>query len=274
MRSIAPLIKLDWFVGLVITILFLVLAEAGLFSMLDRKAYDIGVRFSAAKEPLEDIAVIAVDDKSLKALGAWPWSRDVLADTTLKLAKAKSRVIGFNLPLDGEQNQSGRSALAELRTVLKNENKLSTRVDRALRASENALRGDDKLAASFKTASRVVLAMPYTPTGEPLSGLTPSLSIHLQRFDLPGVSVANVSRGPGWPTPRVTRAADLFPPLDKLTRQVGAVGVVSASEYFSSEQLIEIIMLAGLYHAVSFVVNGLRIQQETFAPGFPSTETR
>lgn len=39
--------------------------------------------------------------------------------------------------------------------------------------------------------------------------------------------------------------------------------------YFSKEQLIELIMLSGLYHTVSFIVNGLRIEHEKFAPGFP-----
>jgi serine/threonine-protein kinase len=238
MRLIKSLIKLDWFIGLVIMILFLVFAEAGWFGALDRKAYDLGVRFSAAKEPLEDIAVIAIDDKSLLKLGAWPLSRDVIAETTLLLTRANSRVIGFNLPLDGVQNQAASSSLLKLRAVLKKENKLSTRVNRALRATESKLRGDDKLAASFKAARRVVLGMSYTPTDEPLSGLTPSLSIHMQRFDLPKVSVANVSHGFGWPTPRVTRADELFPPFDKFTRQVGAVGVINAREDFSSEPLI------------------------------------
>ena len=41
------------------------------------------------------------------------------------------------------------------------------------------------------------------------------------------------------------------------------------SKIFAGEQLIELIMLAGLYHAVSFVVNGLNIENETFAPKFP-----
>ena len=219
-------------------ILFLVFAEAGWFAVLDRKAYDLGVRFSAAKEPLEDIAVIAIDDKSLSKLGAWPWSREVLAETTLLLTRANSRVIGFNLPLDIEHDKATRSSLSELRAVLKKENKLSTRVNRALRATESRLRGDDKLAASFKAARRIVLGMSYTPTDKPLSGLTPSLSIHMQRFDLPKVNVANVSHGFGWPTPRVTRADEIFPPFDKLTRQAGAVGVINEIEQFSSEPLI------------------------------------
>lgn len=41
------------------------------------------------------------------------------------------------------------------------------------------------------------------------------------------------------------------------------------SIYFSGEQIIELVMLAGLYHAVSYIVNGLKIEHEHFAPRFP-----
>lgn len=41
-------------------------------------------------------------------------------------------------------------------------------------------------------------------------------------------------------------------------------------EHFDEKQMIELIMLAGLYHAVSFIVNGLRVPKEGFAPRFPS----
>lgn len=41
------------------------------------------------------------------------------------------------------------------------------------------------------------------------------------------------------------------------------------AQHFNDEQLVELTMLAGLYHAVSFMVNGLQIQREAFAPVFP-----
>jgi alkylhydroperoxidase family enzyme len=40
--------------------------------------------------------------------------------------------------------------------------------------------------------------------------------------------------------------------------------------HFSAEALIELIMLAGLYHAVSFMVNACGIQHESLAPRYPS----
>jgi len=34
--------------------------------------------------------------------------------------------------------------------------------------------------------------------------------------------------------------------------------------------MVELIMLAGLYHAVSYMVNAADVQHEAFAPRFPS----
>ena len=42
-----------------------------------------------------------------------------------------------------------------------------------------------------------------------------------------------------------------------------------AAERHSPAQLVELVMLAGLYHAVSYLVNALRVAPESFAPGFP-----
>lgn len=42
------------------------------------------------------------------------------------------------------------------------------------------------------------------------------------------------------------------------------------SEQFAADQLVELIMLAGLYHAVSFMVNAIGVEHEAFAPRFPS----
>ncbi|MCG8611934.1 MAG: carboxymuconolactone decarboxylase family protein [Pseudomonadales bacterium] len=41
------------------------------------------------------------------------------------------------------------------------------------------------------------------------------------------------------------------------------------SDAYQPDQLIELVMLAGLYHAVSFVVNACHIEKEPFAPSFP-----
>jgi alkylhydroperoxidase family enzyme len=42
------------------------------------------------------------------------------------------------------------------------------------------------------------------------------------------------------------------------------------SAQFAADQMVELIMLAGLYHAVSYMVNATGVRHEAFAPGFPS----
>jgi alkylhydroperoxidase family enzyme len=42
------------------------------------------------------------------------------------------------------------------------------------------------------------------------------------------------------------------------------------SAQFTADQLVELIMLAGLYHAVSYMVNAAGVANEAFAPRFPS----
>ncbi|MDH3386725.1 MAG: CHASE2 domain-containing protein, partial [Gammaproteobacteria bacterium] len=159
-----------------------------MFSAFDRQAYNLGVKFSAAKEPHEDIVVVAVDDKSLQTLGAWPWSRDVLAETTQLLVKAKPRVVGFTTSFDTGQYEAGLASLANLRKILRSEKKLSRRVNQALRVTESTLHGDDSLAATFKSGGRIVLSMQYIPTTEPPPGLSPALPKYMQKFALPRVS--------------------------------------------------------------------------------------
>lgn len=233
-----PLWKNDWFIGLMLTLLFLILAEAAWFGSLDDQAYNLGVKFSSEKEANEDVVVVAIDDKSLQALGAWPWSRDVLAETTRLLAKAKPRVIGFTVPLDTAQYEASLGSLAELKAILQRENKLSQRVSRALKLTESTLQGDENLATSFKSSGRIVLAMPYIATSDPEPAVSALLPNYMHKFKLPNVSAEDNSSWTGWSKTSITRAAILFPPIEIFARQVGAIGVVNFNEGIKREPLI------------------------------------
>ena len=53
------------------------------------------------------------------------------------------------------------------------------------------------------------------------------------------------------------------------TSGVGDDAWQAASSHFAADQLIELVTLAGLYHAVSFMVNAFGVQHEESAPSFP-----
>jgi len=223
-----------------ITLMFLVFAETAIFESLDRKAYNIGVGFSPEKKPNDDIVVVAIDDKSIQALGAWPWSRNVLAGVTRLLTKATPQVIGFTVPFDMPEDKTGQSSLAMLRKTLKKESKLSPGVNKALKRTERILHGDKTLAASFDSAGRIVLAMPYIATNDTVEDMPKPLPPYMQLFTLSNVSFNDESNGMGlkWLQPNFTRVKELFPPIELLAGQVGGIGVVSFSDNFTPEPLI------------------------------------
>ncbi|NRP46010.1 Adenylate cyclase 2 [Marinobacterium sp. xm-d-543] len=72
---------------IVLAILFsLMLFSPGLLSSLNRSIDDVSWRFLASPDTKLEPVVIAIDEKSLDKVGAWPWSRDTLADLSQALA--------------------------------------------------------------------------------------------------------------------------------------------------------------------------------------------
>ncbi|MGH7337907.1 MAG: carboxymuconolactone decarboxylase family protein, partial [Myxococcota bacterium] len=44
-------------------------------------------------------------------------------------------------------------------------------------------------------------------------------------------------------------------------------------QHWRDDQLVELVVLAGFYHTISFVVNGLGVEREPRAPGFPAARS-
>ena len=100
-----------------------------------------------------------------------------------------------------------------------------------------------------------------------------------------GVHVATFGAKCGW-TPEQIRSSVRGGPADacwsdeerivlRLADALHAAGDVDdalwqeAAAAFEPPQLVELVMLAGLYHAVSFLLNAFRIEHEPSAPRFP-----
>ena len=83
----------DWFAGLIITIVVVVLSASAPFQSLEREFYDWGVR-STDRPSSDKVAVIAIDDASINNLGRWPWPRDLHAELISRLQQGGAKVIG------------------------------------------------------------------------------------------------------------------------------------------------------------------------------------
>ena len=83
----------DWVLGLAVALAMLLLGGSDFIQSIERKAYDAGVRASD-RTPNDRIAVIAIDDASIRSIGRWPWPRDVHAKFADIVASGKPKVIG------------------------------------------------------------------------------------------------------------------------------------------------------------------------------------
>ncbi len=129
------------------TIIFLALQwfdPAVIREKLESKTYDLRLilrNHFKKQSALKNIVIVAIDEKSIKEIGRWPWGRDVQAGLVRKISKGGPKVIGIDIMYTEPDNKEA----------------------------------DGKLAQAFKEAGNVVIAIPFfvtpgikenMPTGE------------------------------------------------------------------------------------------------------------
>lgn len=110
---------LFYLIPLVSTSLFLALQLLDppiISEQLESKTYDIRLHLRNAikQSPRSDeIAIVAIDDKSLGEFGRWPWNRNVIADLVSAISAAGPKVIGIDIMFIEKERPENDKALAE-----------------------------------------------------------------------------------------------------------------------------------------------------------------
>ncbi|MEJ7930338.1 serine/threonine-protein kinase [Ramlibacter sp. AN1015] len=131
---------------------------------LERRFYDWGST-QGAREPSDRVAVIAIDDASIAAIGRWPWPRDVHAALIDRLAAAGAKTIVHTTLFVEPQTERGLEYIRRLRDALPPD--ADTGLAQLVREAEEALDSDAKLARSLRSAGNVLLPALLT-LGEPM----------------------------------------------------------------------------------------------------------
>ena len=220
--------KKDWFLGLLLMLLFLILANTRPIQSIEWQAYDLGLRFSSVKPANKDIVVVAIDDRSLQTYGAWPWPRTLLAEATRKLARTRPDVIGFTVPFDVPQNNRSLDEIEKLKQALSDAHALRGKVLEAFRATQSTLLADQVLASRFRTSGRIVLAIPYARDIEQTTGPASPLPDYLDKFTLQYVNKKPPkNQSLSWLKQEPVPTADVvYPPIEPLSKEVGGAGVI------------------------------------------------
>ncbi len=183
----AGFLKSDWFVGVIVSLVFIAASGTAILQSLERSLYDWGVT-AARAEPSDRIAVIAIDDESIANLGRWPWSRDLHGRMIRKLADGGAAAIGYTVFFLEPQVDPGltrirellayydQRAIGELPAIIEDPGVSGQARDRLdglherLRRAATDLDTDRQLAEAIDAADNVVLGMPFrlgSPVGKP-----------------------------------------------------------------------------------------------------------
>ncbi len=143
--------KTDWFIGLVLTLLFLFAYVSGssLLRSLEYKMYDAGVS-SSVELAGDRVVILDIDDTSIELIGRWPWPRSIMADMLTQLKDAGSRIVGVDIFYSEKEASKGTDSAEQLFQLLQEQGD-------ALLAEAEALdaKGDQKGAdAKFDAADK------------------------------------------------------------------------------------------------------------------------
>ena len=125
---------------------------------LERRFYDFAST-SSGRQPSDRIAIIAIDDQSVRNIGRWPWPRDVHAQMIDMLSAAKAKTIVHTVFFFEPQTDRGLVFIRKMKEALAQgeQSAVTEQLGKLIADAEQALDTDSKLAASMAKAQNVLI---------------------------------------------------------------------------------------------------------------------
>lgn len=89
--------KLEYVVAFGVVALALILSIIPQFSTLELGFYNLLVGIKPEVSERSDVLLLNIDDLAIEEIGAWPWSRDVMADVLIRFREAGGRTAVFDI---------------------------------------------------------------------------------------------------------------------------------------------------------------------------------
>ncbi len=160
--------------------------------------------------------LVPIDDRSLRAIGRWPWSRGVIARIVQHLAAAGARTIALDLLLaEPERRDVPAAALEDLRAELHAQQAAPpAAIEARLGALLDQADGDRQLARALERAGNVVL--PYSfGAGHPGERLPAPVA---------ATAIRIVRQPPGRPPPPPAAEPGVLAPIPELAAAAAGLG--------------------------------------------------
>jgi CHASE2 domain-containing sensor protein len=217
-------------IGLALLVLVLGLYLTGnrLLDSIELKTYDLRLLAHPATESSTSVAIVAIDEQSLAAIGRWPWSRSVLAQLIDRLDAAGARVIALDAFFSEPEN---RAALEQI-DRLEHEHRLNAATS-PYRGIRQALATDATLAATLGRSGKVVLPIAFLLSPEEARHQRPGeFAQQLAGLEPYAVKIIHDS-GDGrldFPMPATFGVVTNLPELTRAARAIGHINIVPDSD--------------------------------------------
>lgn len=143
-------------IGILATILSLIVYAVGVpfLSAMELKAYDFHFLYRGKVDPGKEVAIVAVDQKSIDSLGRWPWPRTRISELIERLNDGGAKVIAFDMIFSEPDDSLGLGAIRGLKKRLRDKGRdVRSEID----AVEKMADSDARLASVLKKSPSVIL---------------------------------------------------------------------------------------------------------------------
>jgi len=138
----------------------LIANRSSMFTVVNNRMADVFFQWRGPVKPQSPVVIVDIDEKSLAALGQWPWPRTVVAELVNRLQEAGAKAIAFDIVFAEADRTSPTRLLDELGGQLADSATLEPLV-----ATAQALDHDQALGAAVATAP-VVMGYIFRTDGE------------------------------------------------------------------------------------------------------------
>ena len=124
---------------------------------LEMKFYDLMFQMRGAEPIGSEVAIVAIDDKSIKAIGRWPWSRREISRLVEVLRQAEAKVVGFDIIFAEKQEGQEVNLLSRLQDKMQQRSWKLPELQRWLSEERRRVDPDALLAEQIKEFGNAVL---------------------------------------------------------------------------------------------------------------------
>ncbi len=158
--------RTNLFIGSLVIAICMYLSFMGFspFESLENRIYEIEMRLDTPRNPSESkVAIVNIDDKSIRKLGKWPWPRHIIAEMIKILKSNGAKFIGIDMIFSEKEQNPGMKEIEKLYSkILKRETsyakeKKDTWILAELKEIEKRLDNDKVLSEAVKNSGNIIL---------------------------------------------------------------------------------------------------------------------